>query len=96
MGADFIGEVIDVFSEDAPKLLKDMKLAFGNNDANLFSRSAHSLKSNSAQFGAINLAEMAKELEMLGKEGRLTEVPEKVARLEAEYAVVREALRQLV
>ena len=96
MGADFIGEIIEVFNEDAPKLLEDMKLAFCVNDAKLFSRSAHSLKSNSAQFGAINLAEMARELEVLGKAGRLTEVPEKVARLEAEYAIVREALLVLM
>jgi hypothetical protein len=35
---------------------------------------------------------MAKELEMLGKVGRLTEVSEKVARAEAEYEKVKETL----
>jgi PAS domain S-box-containing protein len=95
MGADFIGEIIAIFNEDAPKLLQDLKQALISNDADLFRRSAHSLKSNSAQFGAMSLAEMAKELEVLGKEGRLTEVSEKVARLEAEYEIVREALREL-
>jgi PAS domain S-box-containing protein len=96
MGADFISEIIDIFNDDAPKLLEDMKLAFCINDPKLFSRSAHSLKSNSAQFGAMNLAEMAKELEVLGKEGKLIGVPEKVARLEAEYEIVKEALRELI
>jgi CheY-like chemotaxis protein/HPt (histidine-containing phosphotransfer) domain-containing protein len=97
MGVDFfIGEIIDIFNEDAPRLLEDMKLAFCIIDAKLFSRSAHSLKSNSTQFGAMNLSEMAKELEILGKAGKLTEVPEKVARVEAEYEIVREALRELI
>jgi hypothetical protein len=31
----------------------------------------------------------------MGKEGRLTEVPEKVARAEAEYELVKEALQKL-
>jgi hypothetical protein len=38
---------------------------------------------------------MAKELEILGKEGRLTEAPEKVARAEAEYEKVKAALQDL-
>jgi CheY-like chemotaxis protein len=95
MGADFIGEVIEVFNEDAPKLLHDMQQALTTNDADLFRRAAHSLKSNSAEFGAVKLSEMAKELEMLGKAGRLTEVSEKVARAEAEYEKVKEALQDL-
>ena len=95
MGADFIGEVIEVFNEDAPKLLQDMRQALTTHDADLFRRAAHSLKSNSAEFGAVKLSEMAKELEMMGKEGRLAEVSEKVARAEAEYEIVKEALREL-
>jgi CheY-like chemotaxis protein len=95
MGADFIGEVIEVFNEDAPKLLHDMQQALTTNDADLFRRAAHSLKSNSAEFGAVKLSEMAKELEMLGKAGRLTEVSEKVTRAEAEYEKVKEALQDL-
>ncbi len=95
MGADFIGEVIEVFNEDAPKLLQDMQHALATHDADLFRRAAHSLKSNSAAFGAMKLSEMAKELEIMGKEGRLAEVSEKVARAEAEYEIVKEALQDL-
>ena len=95
MGADFIIEVIEVFNEDAPKLLQDMQHALTTHDADLFRRAAHSLKSNSAEFGAVKLSEMAQELEMMGKEGRLAEVSEKVARAEAEYEIVKEALQEL-
>ena len=40
-------------------------------DANVeeFRRAAHSLKSNSANLGAMTLAALAKELEMMGKAG---------------------------
>jgi HPt (histidine-containing phosphotransfer) domain-containing protein len=95
MGADFIEEVIEVFNEDAPKLLHDLQYALTTHDVNLFRRAAHSLKSNSAEFGAVKLSEMAKELEIMGKEGRLTEASEKVARALAEYEIVKEALREL-
>ena len=95
MGADFINEVIEVFNEDAPKLLQDLQQALTANDADLFRRAAHSLKSNSAAFGAVKLSEMAKELEIMGKAGRLAEVSEKVARAEAEYEIVKEALQEL-
>jgi PAS domain S-box-containing protein len=95
MGADFIGEVIQVFNEDAPQLLQEMQRALTDQDADLFRRAAHSLKSNSAQFGALKLSELAKELEMAGKEGRLAEVSEKVALAAAEYESVRKALQEL-
>jgi len=95
MGADFIGEVLEVFNEDAPALLQSLHQALAANDPELFRRSAHSLKSNSAAFGAVALAELARELEMLGKEGRLAGSEEKVARAEAEYQRLQQALKEL-
>jgi PAS domain S-box-containing protein len=95
MGANFIVEVIEVFNEDAPKLFEDMKHALTVNDAVLFRRAAHSLKSNSAEFGAVKLSEMAKELEIMAKEGRLAAISDKVARAEVEYEIVKAALQNL-
>jgi len=95
MGADFIGEVLEVFNEDAPALLQSLQQALAGNDPELFRRSAHSLKSNSAAFGALILAELARELEMLGKEGRLAGAEDKVARAAAEYQRVQQALEEL-
>lgn len=96
MGADFIGEVIAVFNEDAPELLKNLEQALVGNDAELFRRAAHSLKSNSAAFGAEILAGLARELEMMGKECRLAEAAEKVALTAAEYQRVQQALKEMV
>lgn len=95
MGADFIGEVLEVFHEDAPALFQSLSQALADNDPELFRRSAHSLKSNSAAFGAVILAELARELELLGKEGNLGGVGDKVARVEAEYQRVQQALEEL-
>jgi len=95
MGTDFIGEVIEVFNEDAPELLEQMKQALSSDDAELLRRAAHSLKSNSAAFGADKLAELARELERLGKEGSLAGAGDKVARAAAEYQRVQQALKEL-
>jgi CheY-like chemotaxis protein len=95
MGADFIGEVIEIFYEDSPELLKNLQHALAVNDVELFRRSAHSLKSNSASLGAMKLSELAKELEALGKAGILAGAAEKVALAEAEYQRVKEALQEI-
>ena len=95
MGADFIGEILSVFTVDAPELLRHLEQALADNDSERFRRAAHSLKSNAAAFGAVTLAELARELEMLGKEGCQTGAGEKVARAETEYQRVQQALKEL-
>ncbi len=72
-GADFINELIDTFLEDAPRLFDELRSAQEAGNADTFRRAAHSLKSNAATFGATQLAELAKELETLGREDRLKE-----------------------
>jgi len=95
MGADFIGEVLAVFTADAPELLRELQQALADDDPEGFCRAAHSLKSNAAACGAVTLAELARELERLGKEGCQAGAWEKVARAEAEYHLVEQALKEL-
>jgi HPt (histidine-containing phosphotransfer) domain-containing protein len=94
-GADFIGELIDTFLDDAPQLIKEMKSALKAKDAETFRRAAHSLKSNGATFGANHLSALAKELEMLGREDRLNEVGGRLKLLEAAYKTVAKELQEL-
>ena len=82
-GADFIGEMIDAFLADAPNLIAEMKAA---RDADSFRRAAHSLKSNAATFGANRLAELAREMETLGRENRLSEGAARLEALQEAYA----------
>lgn len=70
-GDDFIGELVDAFLEDAPNMLDAMRTALEANDVESFRRNAHSLKSNAHTFGAIELGELAKELEAMGRDGNL-------------------------
>ena len=70
-GADFISELIDSFLEDAPNLITQMRSALANTDADAFRRAAHSMKSNAATFGAMELSTLARELEIFGRDKNL-------------------------
>ena len=53
------------------------------------------MKSNAATFGASQLAALAKELEMLGKENKLHETGDRIKALEEAYEYVRSELMGL-
>jgi len=94
-GADFINELIDTFLEDAPKIIDELKSALKANNADSFRRAAHSMKSNAATFGASQLAALAKELEMLGKENKLHETGDWLRALEEAYESASLELKEL-
>jgi HPt (histidine-containing phosphotransfer) domain-containing protein len=94
-GADFIGQLIETFLEDAPKLIRELHSALKAKDAETFRRAAHSLKSNAASFGANRLSELAKELEMLGRENKLAGLGDRLQVLEDAYKSVAKELQEL-
>jgi HPt (histidine-containing phosphotransfer) domain-containing protein len=96
VGADFIGELVETFFEEAPGLLAEMDQALEKGDAGAFRRAAHSLKSNGDSFGATRLAALARELETMGRDGRLDDARPKLPQLKAAYDEAAEALRALL
>jgi HPt (histidine-containing phosphotransfer) domain-containing protein len=70
-GEDFVSELLDAFFEDAPKQFAALRSALAAKDAETFRRTAHTLKSNGATFGALEFAGLAGELEKLGRENNL-------------------------
>ena len=98
--AAFVEELLGAFLDDSPQLIAALRQALADDNAEAFRRAAHSLKSNSASFGAVNLSALAKELEMTGKTGRLDGVTRHgdaaatLERLAAEYDRVERALKE--
>ena len=90
-GADFVGELLDTFFEEAPAMLAELRTALAAQDADTFRRAAHSLKSNSNTFGATGLAEMARDLEL----GGLISSTAPLDALEAHYLQAAAALKAL-
>jgi HPt (histidine-containing phosphotransfer) domain-containing protein len=89
---EFLGELLQTYFDDAPKLLGTLHTSLAAGNAEEFRRAAHSLKSNSASFGAVPLSRMCKELEDKGKAGSLDGAGAMIARAEEEYERVRAAL----
>lgn len=89
---EFLAELIESFFDDAPAQLAAIREGAQGGDAEGLRRAAHSLKSNSATFGATELANLCRQLEGLGRDGDLDAVGDLVARTEAEYGRVRPAL----
>ena len=93
-GADFITELIDAFLDDAPNMIHAMRSALETKDADTFRRNAHSLKSNANTFGATELGELAKELELMVRANDLN-VGDRLKTLENAFEKVADELRGL-
>lgn len=91
----FLGDLMDTFFDDTPQLLATIRRSAEAGQAEELRRAAHSLKSNSANFGALALSGMCKELEEIGKSGALANVDGLLAQAEAEYTRVRAALQAI-
>ena len=76
-------------------MLEDMRSALEPQDADLFRRAAHSMKSNASTFGAAHLAELAKELESFGRENKLSETGDRLTALEEALRSACEELKGL-
>ncbi|MCP4400570.1 MAG: response regulator [bacterium] len=93
----FVTELIESFLTSAPQLLNDLRQGLELGDAAKVRMAAHTLKSSSADFGAMTLSKINKELEMIGKSGNLAGAAELITESEAEFRRAKpelEALRE--
>jgi PAS domain S-box-containing protein len=91
----FLLELIDTYLHDTPQLMADIRQGTHLGNADVLRRAAHTLKSNSAEFGAVILAGLCMELEQIGKQGVTAEAIGRLDQLEAEYLRVRGALDRM-
>lgn len=91
--AAFLAELIDAYFVDTRELLATMRGSLATEDAQALQRAAHSLKSNSASFGAHTLAGLCRELEECGAANRLAGADALVAETETEYSRVERTLQ---
>ena len=95
VGADFVGELIAAYCEETPRLITRLQQALAVQNTDAFRQAAHSIKSTSNTFGALQLGTLAQELEMMGRAGNLTNAQDIVDRLAADYDRVRQTLKGL-
>ncbi len=94
-GSEFVAELVDTFLEEAPAMLADLRQARAAADAEGFRRTAHSLKSNCQTFGALELGEMARALELGGLNADPARDAVALDALDAAYARAATELKEL-
>lgn len=92
---EFLAELLETYFEDTPQQFSAMHAALAAANSEDFRRAAHSVKSNSANFGAMGLSNKAKQLEDIGKEGQLEQAAAPLGEAEAEYEKVKFALEMI-
>ena len=91
---DLLHKVLHMYLNNTPQLLDTIRDAVAHSDALARQQAAHSLKSTSANVGALQLAAFSKEMEALGKAQSITQAVPLLATMEAENAVVEKALQR--
>jgi HPt (histidine-containing phosphotransfer) domain-containing protein len=94
-GAEFVSELVGTFLAEAPAMLADLRSSLAAGNADAFRRAAHSLKSNSNTFGALQLGALSKNLELTGLAPAAEAKGATLDALDAEYARVAAALKEL-
>ena len=80
-----LSEIVDVFIEDIPVQLEELKQGIKENDAAVIRAQGHRIKGASANVGAEAMRQAACEIELAGTDGKLDTAPGLVAKLEHEF-----------
>ena len=87
---EFLAEVINGFIDNSIKQLEIISKAIENSDAETIAREAHSIKGAALNLAADMLADIALELENIGKSGSLQVANDVLDRLRLEFDKVIE------
>jgi len=91
---DEFAALIDAYLEDTEQFVREMQDACEGDDINAIEIPAHSMKSSSANIGAMQLSNLAKELEEQIRSGSPVNVEEQVMALADEFDRVSQQLNQ--
>jgi HPt (histidine-containing phosphotransfer) domain-containing protein len=91
----FLRELIAIYLADTPGQLAQLESALINGDAALVIRAAHTIKGSSGNFGALELAQVAQEVESRAKASDLVAVNAILPEFKRSLAQVAEALKEL-
>ena len=87
-----LARAINFYLVESPKLIQKLKQAAAANDAPEIVRSAHSLKSSSANLGASVLSRYCEDIEASARRADAEEACKLCAKIETEYGCVQTAL----
>ena len=89
---NLLQRVVRLYLDSTPALLEDLRRSIERSEPDGMRRAAHSLKSSSANMGALRLSALCKEVEMLGRSGTVGDAPNLRVEILQEFERVRQAL----
>ena len=95
-GEAFLGELANLFFENAPARLEAARQAWAANDSTALAFAAHSLRSSSGQLGAVELQRSCERIESLAESGNMAEAGMELAHATAELVHATEWLGELI
>ena len=95
-GPEFLASIIEMFIQTATTSLDKLYAATRMDDAEAIERVAHTLTSSSTYIGALGMAELCRELQLLGRNRAIDGVKSYVEQLAREFGKVREELEREV
>lgn len=95
---DSINEVLQTFIDFVPGQIDELGRAISNEDAESVFNIAHRMKSSSSSIGALGLAQLAEQIELIGRSGTTQGAAELLEQLKNLYTdaetVVHEELKK--
>ncbi len=88
-----VQRVVQAYLESSEKLALQLHAAIDSADADSVARTVHTLKSSSANVGALKLADLCKTLETAGRQSDLSSAAELHRQIQQEYEQVIDALK---
>jgi two-component system sensor histidine kinase/response regulator len=80
-----LNSMIDLYLQHSPSLIGEIEAAAANMHAGALSQAVHTLKSSTSNLGGARLAMVAKECEVLIRNGGITQAASAVSRIRREY-----------
>ena len=91
-GELLLHRVLATYLQDTPRQIAALHQAVTQSDPSTIRKTAHSLKSSSANVGADTLAKLFKDLEQIARAGQTDGAADLIAQLEREFQSVRQSL----
>ena len=92
--ADILGKIINLYLKSSQDLMQSIVESIDRDDSASLQEAAHSLKSSSANLGAVKMAELCKELEYMGREGQACSAASLLDSIKAEDKLTQAALKE--
>lgn len=91
---DSLDDVLQTYIDYIPGQIEELDRAIDNDDADSVFNLAHKMKSSSSSIGALGIAQLAEQIELIGRDGSTDGTNELLQQLKGLYADAEALLRE--